>query len=82
MPNIEKLFRCRIDYEANFEDREDIEDKAFLWSTKLDSMESFQGNAVCYPYFTAEHENEDVLKIWRDKVVEYINQLKSAKLST
>lgn len=79
MTEIETIYRTRIDYEADVETVNAIQDKAFDWEVGV-KVETFCGNAACSPYVTAEGETRAAIEVWAGKVERYIRGRKSAQL--
>lgn len=79
MAKIETVYRTRIDYDADVNTVNAIQDKAFDWEIGV-KVETFCGNAACAPYITAEGETQAAVEAWAGKVERYIRGRKSAEL--
>lgn len=73
---IEKLYRVRIDYEADVDAVETIEFMAFELRGDID-VETMSGNAACSPHNVAETKDRDALAAWRDAIQTFIREVTS-----
>lgn len=81
MATIAKIYRTRIDYEADVDTFEAIENKAFAFAKDGIEVETFMGCPACGPYLSAESESEESIIAWAGKVERYIQRRKGATLS-
>lgn len=79
MAVIETIYRARVDYDADPDTVDDIENRAFKFARKVE-VESMGGNACCSPYVVAESESRRAIEAWAGKVERYINRRKGAKV--